>query len=84
MRCPKCQNRVAPFVKWLCWPGPRRTCLSCGSRLRYKNFYLAVGFHALLGAAWVFLNLPLWVIVVVLPITAVVYPWFFARYEPIA
>jgi len=89
MRCPKCGNKAAPFIRWACWPGPKRTCLSCGSRLRYKNFYREVGLHAL-GAAVFFavcawLDLPVWVLLALLlttmPITGIVCPWYFGRYE---
>jgi Flp pilus assembly protein TadB len=84
MRCPNCKNRVAPFSKWLFWPGPRRTCLSCGSRLRYKNFWGALGLHVLLVTVWAAFHYPLWGLVGVLVVTAFVFPWFFARYESAA
>ena len=84
MRCPNCQNRVAPFVKWLLWPGPKTTCLSCGSRLRYKNFFWAAGLHVVLGACWGFFDFPLLILSGILPVTAIVYPWFFAQYELVA
>ena len=81
MRCPKCQNRPATFIHWLRRPGPTRTCESCGSHLRYRNFNVGLVAHALLGGTWVMLHLPLWGFVVVLPLTAVIYPWWFAHYD---
>jgi hypothetical protein len=83
MRCPSCQKRVAPFVKWFFWTGPKRTCVNCGSRLRYKGYYWAVGFHAALGAACAAFHVPFWIIFGIVLMTGVVYPWFFARYEPV-
>jgi hypothetical protein len=83
VRCPRCRKRVAPFVRWFFWPGPVRTCLNCGSRLRYKGFYRALGFHAVLGAASAVFDVPFWILLLVVPVTAVGYPWFFARYEPV-
>ena len=84
MRCPKCSDRPTSFTRWLLRPGPTRVCEHCGSRLRYRHFNAALVAHGVLGAAWVMLHLPWWGLAIILPVTAVLYPWWFAQYELIA
>ena len=87
MKCPHCGKPPATFAAWFLRPGPKRDCLNCGALLHYRHFYAAIVFHMIsgvgLGAGGVIAGIPLGIPALAIVLTAVVYPWFFAKYEVI-